>query len=510
MTKTGSAIILFFCAQLLFAPGSGAGTLTRELRLFPKGFPKQVSIVQGTSFVVCVSSPGNVAVIDENLGTIAASFPSSEESISVSSDGLSVAVVTSSSAVTIYSPASWEPVRTLAIDFPRSVKFSPDGQYFAVGRLTDEVYIYQLPAWERVYTLFLGDEDSERLTEMTFSPDGRYFAAASESRRGMAWDTADWRKIDYFKAPSSSVKFTYNGKYLSAAPAVYEVLPKKIRKADLTKAEESFIDAKLLGSRNLLVTEENGSLLLFDEATRASSGTLVSFPGEISEFDLSADGKFLVAASTSAGMLHITALDAVAGMYDLDVADGEALSARGEYAEALKKFIAAKKELDTPGINEKIAEAGYRAAEKTSDEAAAAGKFGTAIKAMQAALRCRSTEEGKQKLKDLVLKLESGRFSGIVAKADALESRYEYGAAAAMLQKALKVKDDPETEARIQKLAKQEPAAAKYRRNTALGLKALKKQDYGAAVEYFTRAAKLINTPEAAKYLEEAQNSFRR
>jgi hypothetical protein len=484
--------------------------MTRDLKIFPQGFPRQVSIVQGTTFIICVSSPGIVAVIDENPGTVAVSFPSSEERFAVSPDGLTLAVVTSSASVDFYSLQSREPVRNLEIDSPLLAEFSPDGRFFAVGRGTDDIYIYQLPEWERVYVLNTGEEGAEHLKEMAFSPDSRYFAAVSGNRTGWVWDASEWRKIGDFKAPSSSIKFTYNGKYLFAAPAIYELSPKKLRKTTPLEGEGEFIDAKLLKSRNMLVTAGNDSLLLFDEATRAPAGKLVSFPGEISGFDLSSDGKFLVAASSPAGTLYLTALEAVSEVYDLNVENGIALSAQGKYEEALGKFIAAKEALDTPGINERIAEAKCRISEKNSDKAAAAGQYETAIAEMETVLRCKPTAEAKLKLDTLSRKRESHIFSALTAAARELESRYEYGAAAAKLQEALQVKSDRKTAVWAKKLASMEPLTAKYKREFSFGRRALKKRDFGAAVRHFTRAIKYINTPEAAKYLEEAQDNFRR
>lgn len=510
MTRTGSAIILFFLAQSLCPPAVPAGTMTRYLKLFPQGFPRLVSIVQGTPFVICVSSPGSVAAIDKNPGTVAASFPSSEERFAVSPDGLTLAVVTSSASVTFYSLPSWEPVRNLEIDSPRLVEYSPDGRFLAVARGTDDIYIYQLPEWERVHALHAGEEDAEQVKEMAFSPDGRFFAAASGNRTGRAWDAAEWRKLGDFKAPSSSVKFTYDGKYLSAPAAVYELSPKKLRKTAVPEGEENLVDAKLMKSRNMLVTAENGSLLLFEEATRAPAGKLVSFPGDITGFDLSSDEKFLVAASTPAGTLYITALAAVSEQYNLYVEDGTELYARGKYEEALRKFIAAKEVLDTPGINERIAGAGCRVSEMNSDAAAAEGRYEAAIAEMEAVLLCNPTEEGKLKLNGLTVKKESLKFSGLLEKARELEKKYEYGTAAAKLQEALLVKADPKAAARAKKLARQEPLAAKYRNEFSLGSRALKKRDFGAAVRHFTKAIKFINTPEAVKGLEEAQDNFRR
>ena len=129
---------------------------------------------------------------------------------------------------------------------------------------------------------------------------------------------------------------------------------------------------------------------------------------------------------------------------------------------------------------------------------------------MRAALAYKPGKQGEAKLRNLARKLGTLKISDLLTKAGELESNYEYGAAADVLKEALKVKRDAKTAERLKKLAKQEPAAAKYRKEFALGTKALKKQDYAAAVEIFTKAIKIIDTPEARKGLEEAQNNFRR
>ncbi|MCX5793526.1 MAG: WD40 repeat domain-containing protein [Elusimicrobia bacterium] len=514
MTKTKAAAVLFLCAQLLSPAASGAALLTRDLKLFPPGFPRQLRLPRSAPFAVCVSSPGQVAVIDENSGKIAASFASPLESFSVAPDGLSVAVVTGPSAVTLYAPPAWAPVKTLKIDSPRLAEFSPDGRFLTVGALMDKIYVYPLPAWEPRYTLLTGDDGDEELTAMAFSPDTFFFAAATATGMGVVWDVFSWEKIDDFKAPASSVKFTYDGKYLAAAPAVYAVTADNVRKAKLPAGGERFLEAQLLAGRGLLVTAENGALAVFDADTRVSTDPLVSFPAAVSEFAVASDGKFLVAASTPAGTLYITALEEEAGLYGLAVDEGSALAALGKYEAALKKFLEAKELQDTPDINEKIAGAGYRAREKASDAAAAAGRYEAAVSELQAALGYRPDAAGQLKLQKLTAKLaarqDSIKFSAIAAEADALEKKYEYGTAAAKLQEALKVKADARTAARARKLAKLEPAAARYRKEFALGSQALDKRDYGAAVEYFTKALKFLNTREARKCLGEARNNFRR
>ncbi|HNW44880.1 MAG TPA: WD40 repeat domain-containing protein [Elusimicrobiales bacterium] len=511
MTKTVAAAILFFSAQLLCPAASSAGVITRELKLFPQGFPGQLRLARETPFLVCVSSPGKIAVIDVALGAIAASFPSPAESAAISPDGRILAVAASSASVILYAPPSWEPYGKLKADSPGSLEFSPDGGLLAVGSLTDAVYLFQFPAMERVDTLAVGGDGPAQPVKIAFSPDGRFFAAAGGAKGG-AWDTFDWHKIDDFKAPAAvpDLYFSYDSKYLVSAPLVYEVLPKKVKKAKLREGEERFLAARLLKEKNLLVVPEHGAMLLFDAGTRISTGTLVSFPGEISESGFSADGKFLAAAAPAAGTLYLTALEESAGLFGLSVDEGQALFARGKYAEALAKFLAAKKLQDTPEINGKIAEAGYLVSEKASDAAAAAGRYDAAIAEMRAALKYRPNREGKKKLAALVSKLNSGGFSALLAKAGELEEKYEYGAAADTLLEALKLKADAKTAARAKKLARQERVAAKYRREFARGSRALKKQDYEAAVELFTKAVKLIDTPEARKALQEAQDNFRR
>lgn len=510
MTKTNGVLTLFICARLLCPAPAGAAAMTSDLKLFSTGFPRQVGIVRGTAFTVCIGSPGMVAVVDKDLGELAASLPSSEENFSISPDGRTVAVVTSSSSVTLYSPPSWEPAGKIEVDAPRAAAFSPDGHFLAVGLVKDGIYVYHLPELERYYTVFLGDSGAGELREMAFSPDGRYFAAASGNRLGAAWDASDWHKIGEFKAPASSVKFTYDGRFLAAAPEIYSLSPQKIKKAKLPDGEERFIGAKFSKDKDLLVTAENGSLLLFDAATRASTGTLVSFPGGISEFDLSPDGKFAVTASTSSGTLSITVLEGGAELYVLELKAGMALSAEGKHQEALAMYLAAKGVEETPEINGKIADAGYSAFELSSDEAAAAGNYDAAAADMRTALRYKSAAEGTLKLQALTAKTGSFRVSGLVAEAAELEGKYQYGRAAAKLREALAVKADPKLSARARKLEKREPLAVKYRKELARGSRALKKRDYGAAITFFTEAIKFIDTPEARKYLEEAQDNFRR
>ncbi|MBI4351882.1 MAG: WD40 repeat domain-containing protein [Elusimicrobia bacterium] len=510
MTRTYIALMFLICAGPLRPAPAGAAAMTSDFKLFREGFPRRVGIVPGTAFTVCIGAPGEVTVLDKDLGELAASFPSSEENFSVSPDGRAVAVVTSSSAVTLHSPPSWEPAGEIEVDSPRSAAFSPDGNFLAVGRAADGIYVYHLPELERYYTVFLGDSGAGELKEMAFSPDGRFFAAASGNRTGAAWDASDWHKIGDFKAPASSVKFTYDGRFLAAAPEVYSLTPRKIKKERLPEGEERFLGAKFSKEKDLLVTAENGSLLLFNAATRFSTGTPVSFPGAISEFDLSPDGKFVATASTPSGTLSVTVLEGGAEMYVLELQAGLALSAEGKHEEALAMYLAAKAVEDTPEINGKIADAGYRAFEKSSDAAAAAGDYDAAAAALRAALRYRPDEEGKLKLRDLAAKTGSSRFSGLVAAAAELEGEYEYGKAAAKLREALAIKADPKVSARAGKLEKRELLAVKYRKQLAQGNRALKKRDYGAAVTFFTKAVKLIDTPEARRSLEEARNNFRR
>ena len=338
MTKSNAALILFLCAQLLCPAAHGEGTSTRELQLFPPGYPRELRLAPGTSFVVCASSPGEVSVIDESRGTVLASFSSPDEVFAVAPNGRAIAAASGPSSVTLYAPPSWAPRTKLEAASPRRMEFSADGQFFAIGVSVDKIYIYQLPAWERVYTLITGEDNDEELNDMAFSPDSRFFAAVTGGMTGTVWETVEWRKTGNFKARASSAKFTYDGKYLTAPPAVYEVLPGKVRKSRLPEGEERFTAAKLLRSKNLLVTLENGALHFFDEATRAASGELVAYPEAVSEYAISADGNFLVAASTTSGTLYLTAMEEVAGL----LSEGAALYAAAKYDEALAKFQAAQ------------------------------------------------------------------------------------------------------------------------------------------------------------------------
>lgn len=506
MTRFSPAILLFLCAKLLCPPAYAGGTSTRDLQIFPPGYPRQLRLAPDTSFVVCASSPGEVAVIDESRGKVLASFSSPDEVFAVAPNGRAIAAASGPSSVTLYAPPAWAAGTKLEAASPRMMEFSADGQFFAIGNSVDRIYIYQLPAWERIYTLITGSDNDEELNDMSFSPDSRFFAAVTGGVTGTVWETVKWRKTGNFKARGASANFTYDGKFLSAPPAVYEMLPGKVKKSKLPEGGERFTAAKFLRSKNLLVTLENGSLHFFDEATRAAAGELVSYPGAVSEYAISSDSNFLVVASTTSGTLYLTALEEVAGL----LSEGAALYAAGKYDEALAKFQAAQARQDTQEISEKVADAGYRACEARSDAAAAAKQYETAVTEMRAALVFKPGKQGEAKLRGLTRKLGSLKFSDLVAKAGELESKYEYGAAADVLKEALKVKRDAKTAEHLKKLVKQEPAAAKYRKEFALGAKALKKQDYAAAVEIFTKTIKIMDTPEARKGLEEAQNNYRR
>lgn len=265
--------------------------------------PDSKFILSGSSdktMVMYEIATGKVHKYEEQKGSVS--------SVAWSSNGTFIASTSDNNTITVYNKAEGTAVSQLKghTDLIESISFSPDNQYIISGSSDNTIKIWDSISGENISTFKEHDHD---VTEVSWSSDGKYIASASIDdsvilRKSPSGELQKRFRIVMDHRPDypSSVSFSPNSKYLIAGMTngsiyVWDVATRK----NLFKLVTYAWDVQSVNwspdSRYIVSGGRKGSIKIWDVSTAKLVETLNGHSDYIRSVAWSPDGKFIVSSS---------------------------------------------------------------------------------------------------------------------------------------------------------------------------------------------------------------------
>jgi WD40 repeat protein len=180
-----------------------------------------------------------------------------------------------------------------------SLALSSDGKTLATGGGDKTVKLWDTSARHDLRTL----QAPESVSSLALSPDGKTLVSGSDDNQMTFWDTTSRREVGTLKGYVSgvfSLAFTPDGKILASRGVNSVVLRDAISHQELATLGHSGGGYSLAFSRDgkvLASGSEDGSVKIWDMATRQELATLNGHTGKVSAVAFSSDGKILASGS---------------------------------------------------------------------------------------------------------------------------------------------------------------------------------------------------------------------